>query len=89
MNQPQAGQIWQHEKHDPSGPENNFTYEIVGISIDVAGDTPVPMVHYKPLYDAPYLRKHEADFFSRALDNFLGVKEKDGQLVPRFVQIKK
>jgi len=61
MNQLHKGEIWIHYKHDPEDFENNYTYEVVGLSVHT--ETEELMVCYKPLYDSDFLQEQEIDFF--------------------------
>lgn len=69
-----------HYKHDPSGPLNNYIYEVVGIGRNTEDKTYT--VLYRPVYENDWMTP--ADLQSRPLDMFLDTVEKDGASIPRF-----
>ncbi|MFT7557875.1 MAG: hypothetical protein ACI83D_000549 [Planctomycetota bacterium] len=85
---PVTGEIWRHFKHDPSGPENNYIYEIMGIGRH--SETEEVLVIYRPLVSGeyPWLDQVGASFNARPLEMFIDKKEVDGRLVDRFIKIK-
>jgi hypothetical protein len=80
---PEPG-FYYHYKHDPAGPFNNYSYEVIGTALHTEDRT--KLVAYRPLYENTYLA--ELDFSVRPLDMFMGTVEKDGKAVPRFEMIK-
>ncbi len=81
-NIPKKG-FYRHYKHDPAGPVNNYTYEVIGVALHTEERTYT--VIYRPLYPNPFLG--EADFCARPLDMFIGQVEKDGVMKDRFTLI--
>ncbi|MES2953097.1 MAG: DUF1653 domain-containing protein [Patescibacteria group bacterium] len=79
---PEKG-FYQHYKHDPTGPENNYMYEVVGIGRNTEEKTLT--VLYRPLYRSEWMPP--ADYQSRPLEMFTGSVEKDGSTTPRFTKI--
>lgn len=79
---PHKGEIWTHYKHDPQGEKNNYTYEVVGVSVHT--ETEELMVCYKPLYTSSFLEEKKVDFFCRPLFMWNDVVEKNGYSGPRF-----
>lgn len=78
-NKPQKGYYY-HYKHDPQGPFNNYSYEVIGIGRNTEEKTFT--VLYRPLYESDWMPP--ADFQSRPFDMFIGEVEKNGKTVPRF-----
>jgi hypothetical protein len=74
--------FYYHYKHDPSGPDGNYTYEVLGITKHTEDDS--YGVIYRPLYKNEYL---DADYFLRPLGMFLETVEKNGAETPRFAHI--
>lgn len=83
---PQKGEIWKHYKHDSQGVENNYIYEVVGVSVHT--ETEELMVCYKPLYISEFLKEKQADFFCRPLSMWNDHVEKHGYSGPRFMRYK-
>ena len=75
--------FYYHYKHDPKGPFNNYSYEVVGIARDTEDKT--FSVLYRPLYENDWFKP--ADYQSRPLDMFMEDVTKDGKTFPRFTQI--
>ncbi|NDF13687.1 MAG: DUF1653 domain-containing protein [Proteobacteria bacterium] len=75
--------FYQHYKHDPNGPENNYTYEVIGIGRNTEEGTLT--VLYRPLYDSAWMPP--ADYQSRPLEMFIGMVVRDGKTMPRFERI--
>lgn len=75
--------FYRHYKHDPVGPVNNYTYEVIGVALHTEERTHA--VIYRPLYQNTFLG--EADFCARPLDMFLGKVEKNGVMIDRFTLI--
>ena len=84
MHLPQKGEIWKHYKHNLQGEENNYTYEVVGVSVHT--ETEELMVCYKPLYNSEFLQEKKVDFFCRPLSIWNDYIEKSEYSGPRFVQ---
>jgi len=76
--------FYYHYKHDPKGPFNNYSYEVVGLGRNTEEKT--FSVLYRPLYKSSWMPP--ADFQLRPLDNFIEKVKKDGKIFPRFKQIK-
>ena len=90
---PELG-FYYHYKHDPSGPINNYAYEVVGVGFHTEADARTGEEHfvvYRPLYDASvYNASQELGipcFDNRPLEMWLGEVEKDGQVISRFQKI--
>ncbi len=81
-NLPEKG-FYRHYKHDPNGPFNNYSYEVVGIGRNTEEKTLT--VLYRPLYESSWMPP--ADLQSRPLEMFMGAVEKDGEVIPRFSKI--
>jgi hypothetical protein len=79
MNIPQKG-FYIHYKHDPLGPTNNYTYEVVGVARNTEEKTYA--VLYRPMYENTWMTP--ADFQSRPIDMFWGDMETENGTVPRF-----
>jgi hypothetical protein len=84
---PQKGEIWIHYKHDSNGPENNFTYEIMGLVVHT--ETEDILVCYKPLYESEYIQGKEVDYFVRPLSMWDDHIEKNEYSGPRFKKLQK
>lgn len=82
---PKAGEFYYHFKHDPKGPEWNYTYKIVGISQHT--ETGEILVVYKPLYKSESLKESGSDFSVRPLDMFMSNVERENYKGPRFIKI--
>lgn len=78
---PEKG-FYYHYKHDPAGPFNNYSYEVIGVAMHTEDRTFT--VLYRPLYENTYLT---VDYSARPLDMFMGTVEKDGATIPRFTRI--
>jgi len=77
--------FYYHYKHDPSGPINNYAYEVVGVGHHTEEDG-VFFVLYRPLYESPvYVAGKMYDV--RPLEMWMGEVEKDGATFPRFSKI--
>lgn len=79
MQPPQPG-FYRHYKHDPTGPLNNYTYEVIGIARHTEERTFT--VLYRPLYENEWLKP--ANYCARPLEMFNESVEKDGKIIPRF-----
>lgn len=79
MKIPENG-FYYHYKHDPQGPFNNYSYEVVGIVRNTEEKT--YSVLYRPLYENDWFAP--ASYQSRPLDMFNESVEKDGKTMPRF-----
>lgn len=77
--------IYRHFKYDPEGVENNYTYEVLGLSRH--SETGEALVIYKPLYQSDYIQGEGFDFMARPLNNFLEEIERDGKRFKRFTKI--
>ena len=74
--------FYYHYKHDPNGPFNNYSYEVLGVSRHTENRS-LSMV-YRPLYENTYL---DVDYSNRPLDMALGTIEREGETIPRFRKI--
>jgi hypothetical protein len=90
---PEQG-FYYHYKHDPSGPVNNYAYEVLGVGFHTEDDTRPGEEHfvvYRPLYEASvYRASKELDvlcFDNRPLEMWMGEVEKEGVIIPRFKKI--
>ncbi len=86
--------LYYHYKHDPSGPINNYAYEVVGVGFHTEEDCRPGEEHfviYRPLYDASVAQAQKRlcmpCFDTRPLGEWMGEVEKDGQKIPRFRKI--
>lgn len=77
-----GGGFYYHYKHDPEGPTNNYTYEVVGVGRHSEDENEFVVI-YKPLYKSNYTPGKM--FCVRPLEMFL--EEVDGKGVPRFKRI--
>jgi hypothetical protein len=78
-----------HYKHDPSGPINNYAYEVMGVghhTEDDAREIDKYVVVYRPLYEA-FVYKNGKMFDIRPLSMFMETVEKDGAVRPSFTPI--
>ncbi len=75
--------FYRHYKHDPKGPLNNYSYEVIGIGRNTEEGTLT--VLYRPLYDCAWMPP--ANYQSRPLEMFMGTVTKDGKTMPRFEHI--
>ena len=85
---PELG-FYYHYKHDPTGPVNNYAYEVVGVGHHTEDDCRPEdqyMVVYRPLYEA-FVYKAGKLFDLRPLEMWMGDVEKDGKTVSRFTRI--
>ncbi|MCF7833947.1 MAG: DUF1653 domain-containing protein [Candidatus Pacebacteria bacterium] len=83
LRRPQKG-FYYHFKHDPTGLENNFAYEVMGTAIHTE-DKEVCVV-YRPLYKSSFFGKN--NFLIRPLENFTEKMKVDGKFKKRFSLIK-
>ena len=90
---PEVG-FYYHYKHDPSGPVNNYAYEVLGIGFHTEDDTRPGEEHflvYRPMYEASvYKASKELGipcFDARPLEMWMEHVTKDGQEFPRFKKI--
>jgi len=81
--------FYYHYKHDPSGPVNNYAYEVVGVGYhteDNCRPEDANMVIYRPLYESSVYKAGK--FFDlRPLGMFMESVTKDGVVRPRFQKI--
>lgn len=77
--------IYRHFKYDPSGIENNYTYEVLGVAKH--SETEETLVIYRPLYQSDYIQGEGFDFMARPLTNFTEEIERDGKRFKRFTKI--
>ncbi len=81
--------FYYHYKHDPSGPLNNYAYEVVGVGIHTEEDCrpeDASMVVYRPLYESPFYKAGKF-FYLRPLDMWVGQVTKGDKTFPRFQRI--
>ncbi len=90
MNTPRpAPGYYYHYKHDPSGPINNYAYEVMGVGHHTEDDCRPEdqyVVVYRPLYEA-FVYKNGKMFDIRPLSMFMETVEKDGVVRERFTPI--
>lgn len=84
---PQKGEVWIHYKHNPNGPQNNFSYEIVGLVVHT--ETEDILVCYRPLYESSFIQEKKVDYFVRPLSMWDDQIEKDNYSGPRFRKLQK
>src|SRR3989338_7306890 len=77
--------FYYHYKHDPSGPVNNYAYEVVGVGHHTENED-MNMVVYRPLYDS-FVYKAGKMFDLRPIYMFMEEVSKNGQVFPRFKMI--
>jgi hypothetical protein len=78
-----------HYKHDPSGPINNYAYEVMGVGHHTEDDCRPEdkfVVVYRPLYEA-FVYKNGKMFDIRPLAMFMEEVTKEGRTFPRFAPI--
>lgn len=81
--------FYYHYKHDPTGPINNYAYEVVGTGCHTEEDCrpeDASMVVYRPLYPSSVYKAGKL-FDLRPLDMFMESVTKEGNTFPRFRQI--
>jgi len=83
-----------HYKHDPSGPVNNYAYEVVGIGFHTEDNARPGEEHfmiYRPLYEASvYVASKELGIpclDARPLEMWMSDAPKEGVVTPRFRRI--
>lgn len=89
-NFPKKGYYY-HYKHDPSGPINDYAYEVLGVGLHTEGNHSEmslkdQFVVYRPIYEA-YVYQNGKMFDIRPLEMFMGEVEKDGKVLQRFTRI--
>jgi hypothetical protein len=81
--------FYYHYKHDPSGPINNYAYEVIGVGCHTEDDCcpeDANMVVYLPLYESSAYKAGK--FFDlRPLDAWMENVEKNGKIVPRYKKV--
>jgi hypothetical protein len=85
---PEKG-FYYHYKHDPTGPVNNYAYEVMGVGMhteDGCRPEDAYMVVYRPLYEARAWKIGRL-FDLRPLEMWVGDVTKDGRTFPRFSRI--
>src|SRR5438067_2074659 len=85
---PEKG-FYYHYKHDPSGPINDYAYEVVGVGVHTEDDCrpeDTNMVVYRPLYESPVFKAGKL-FDLRPLAMWMGEVVKNGKTFPRFQKI--
>ena len=75
--------FYYHFKHDPSGPINNYAYEVLGTAKH--SETEEITVIYKPLYKNEWLR--EVELMSRPISMFMDTVDKPEYKGSRFTLI--
>ena len=86
---PRSG-FFYHYKHDPSGPVNNYAYEVIGPGHHTEeGCRPEDafMMSYRPLYESAFVYQLGKINDHRPLAMWMGTVEKDGETIPRFRRI--
>lgn len=83
--------FYYHYKHDPTGPVNNYAYEVVGVGFHTESDArpgEEHFVNYLPLYPSSVYEAHVSlgvlCFDTRPLEMWMGEVSKDGKTFPRF-----
>lgn len=77
---------YHHYKHDPSGPVNNYAYEVLGVGSHTEKEETSPdkyVVVYRPLYDSGSYCDGKM-FAIRPYDMFIEQVQVNGNTVPRF-----
>lgn len=85
---PELG-FYYHYKHDPTGPVNDYAYEVMGVGHHTEDDCRPEdrnMVVYRPLYEA-FVYQHGKMFDLRPLEMWMDDVTKDGKTFPRFSRI--
>ena len=78
--------FYYHYKHNPTGPVNNYAYEVVGVGRHTEDDCrpeDANMVVYRPLYESTVYKAGKL-FDLRPLDMFMEDVTKDGKDVSTF-----
>ncbi len=82
--------FYYHYKHDPSGPFNNYAYEVVGVGVHTEDDCrpeDANMVVYRPLYETSEVYRSGKLLYLRPLDMWMGEVTKENKTFPRFQKI--
>jgi hypothetical protein len=82
--------FYYHFKHDPTGPLNNYAYEVIGTGCNTEGDwikAETYFVVYRPLYEESAMYQNGKLWCLRPLTMFMEDITKDGGSVPRFHKI--
>ncbi len=86
---PKDNTFYASYKHDPSLSINNHVYKIVGVGYHTEDDCrpdDIHMVVYKPIYESSVYTAGK--FFDiKPLTLWMSDKEKDGQMISRYVEI--
>jgi len=85
MEMPEKG-FYYHYKHDPTGPFNNYAYEVMGVGHHTEEEESYFVV-YRPLYESAFVYKKGKLFDIRPLGMFMESVTKDGKTFPRFAKI--
>ena len=75
--------FYYHYKHDSNGEINNYSYEVLGITMH-SEDRSINVL-YRPIYQNSFLGN--SNYFIRPFNMFIEVVEKDGKKLKRFVKI--
>ena len=78
--------FYYHYKHDPTGPLNNYAYEVMGTGCHTEDDCrpeDANMVVYRPLYESSVYKAGKL-FDIRPLAMFMESVTKAGKTFPRF-----
>ncbi|MDB5190346.1 MAG: hypothetical protein JWN49_672 [Parcubacteria group bacterium] len=91
MNTPERA-FYYHYKHDPTGSENNYAYEVMGVGHHTEEDARPEDAHlvvYRPLYDTAFVYTHGKMFDVRPLEMFMEMvpKGENDAMIPRFTKI--
>lgn len=81
--------FYYHYKHDPSGPVNNYAYELLGVGIHTEDDCrpeDTNLAIYRQIYENEVYKAGKL-FWARPLEMFTGSVTKDGKTFPRFQKI--
>ena len=86
---PEIGSFYYHYKHDPSGPVNNYAYQVINFAhhTEVDGLEESKMVIYAPLYESAGVYKVGKHWDARPYSMFTEQVTKDGKTFDRFQKI--
>ncbi len=87
---PEPG-FYYHYKHDPKGPVNVYSYEMIGVGChteDNCSPADSNMVAYRPLYDSSIYSEGKGKlFYLRPLEMWIENVTKGDKTFPRFQKI--
>ncbi len=85
---PEPG-FYYHYKHNPSGPVNDYAYEVVGVGVHTEDDCRPEdqnLMVYRPIYESSVYKAGKL-FDIRPLEMWMENVTKNGKTFPRFQKI--